>query len=153
VHFLELADAEHGLVTAQVMMSIGQFVEECRLGFVLDSGTGFLIEQDPDTVRAPDVAFVAAHRIKGRPTKKYLPFAPDLAVEVLSPRDSVSYVTAKAEQWLRAGASVVWLIDPQRSAASVAVIDEDELVIRDARELTAPTLLPGYSLNVASIFE
>src|SRR5262249_41275558 len=64
------------------------YVESHRLGYVFAAETGFYLERDPDTVRAPDVSFVRQDRISRPLTSGYLPLSPDLAVEVVSPSES-----------------------------------------------------------------
>lgn len=124
-----------------------------RLGFILASGTGFVLERDPDTVRAPDVAFVRRDRISGRPPKKFFPGAPDLAVEVLSPNDTASEVSDKVGAWLKAGCQAVWVVDPQRQTASICRLDGEAIVWQPVEELTLEPLLPGFSLPVRQVFE
>ncbi|MDA1165858.1 MAG: Uma2 family endonuclease [Planctomycetota bacterium] len=114
--------------------------------------TGFIIERDPDTVRAPDVAFVSADRVTdGLPTQ-FFPGAPDLAVEVLSPGDTASEVQEKAEAWLNSGCREVWLIDPRRQSATRLTPAENSIVQRSVETLTTD-LLPGFSLCVADLFK
>jgi len=146
------AGAEHGWIIARLTVKLGQFVEEQSLGFVFGAETGFVLERNPDTVRAPDVSFVRMDRIVTRPTRKFLPFAPDLAVEVISPGDTASEVSQKAEQWLRSGSAIVWLVDPSRDSAAICLLEDDAFVSRSVTELTAPDLLPGFSLSVKSLF-
>ncbi len=147
------AGGEHGWTIAKLTVRLGIFVEQHRLGYVFGAETGFVIELDPDTVRAPDVSFVRSGKITARPTRKFLPFAPDLAVEVISPPDSSTEVSAKAEQWLRCGTTTVWLIDPVRDSAAVCVLEEDVFVLRAVTELADAELLPGFVLPVKSLFE
>ena len=147
------AGGEHGWTIAKLTAKLVVFVEQHRLGFVFGAETGFVIERDPDTVRAPDVSFVRSGRITTRPTRKFLPFAPDLAVEVISPSDSSTKVSAKAEQWLRCGTTTVWLIDPVRDSAAVCVLEDDVFVLRAVTELADAELLPGFVLPVKSLFE
>ena len=73
-------------------------IRQRELGFVFGAETGFIISRDPDTVRAPDAAFVAAKRLPGGvATSGFLEMAPDLAVEVISPSDTASSVESKVE--------------------------------------------------------
>lgn len=147
------AGAAHGWVVARITLHLGVFVEEHHLGYVLGAETGFVLERNPDTVRAADVAFVRRDRISGRLGLRFLEFAPDLAIEVLSPGDTSSEVSAKAEQWLRCGSSQVWLIDPARETACICYLENDEVVSRSVQSLTASTLLPCFDLPVKSLFE
>src|SRR5439155_5318412 len=91
-----------------------------HLGEVVSGDTGFIIEQDPDTVRAPDLGFVKRERIEkiGIP-KKYFPGSPDLAVEIVSPGDTMNEVDEKVEMWLERGATMVWVVNPRKKTVSV----------------------------------
>src|SRR6266508_5207983 len=92
---------EHGDVTMELAGALHQHVKKHNLGKVYAAETGFKLESDPDTVRAPDIAFVS--RVKVEKTGRLKGFrsgAPDLAVEVLSPSDRVSRVEGKVAQWL-----------------------------------------------------
>jgi len=73
--------------------------------------TGFKIERDPDTVRAPDVAFVVRERLAHIPDEGYAELAPDWVAEILSPSDRPGEVLEKVGQWLGAGVRVVWVLD------------------------------------------
>ena len=104
---------EHGVLAMRIGSRLDQFVTANRLGIVLAAETGFILERNPDTVRAPDAAFVRLDRIPARSLPKgYWSGAPDLAVEVISPSDSAQEVDEKVDTWLSGGASEVWTIDP-----------------------------------------
>src|SRR5688500_10934597 len=93
--------ARHGEVAAQLVASLVTFVNHQHLGKVYSSEAGFKIARDPDTVRAPDAAFVRVDRVVR--TSKFFDGAPDAAFEVISPSDSYTEVEEKTRQWLRAG--------------------------------------------------
>ncbi|MFT3785778.1 MAG: glycine cleavage system protein GcvH [Tepidisphaeraceae bacterium] len=107
----------HGFYSNNVQTPLSVHVRGRKLGVVLGSETGFLIEQNPDTVRAPDVAFISAARWPAEPFSGYFRGAPDFAVEVLSENDKVFDVDEKIDAWLKAGCKLVWLVNP-RSAPS-----------------------------------
>ena len=147
------AGAEHGRVTATVGILLGAHVRETASGVTFGAETGFVLARDPDTVRAPDAAFVTKEHADaiGR-TVKYWPQAPDFAVEVVSPDDSFREVEEKALSWLRAGSVTVLVLDPSRRAATVyrgagearAYSGEDTLDLSDA--------VPGWKVAVAELF-
>ena len=91
------AGFEHGRIEMAISAPLACFVKEHSLGVVTGAETGFLIGRDPDTVRAPDVAFVRAKRVPATPTTGFFEGAPDLAVEVLSPNDRASELLATQE--------------------------------------------------------
>ena len=81
------AGGRHGQVAHRVGLVIGNHVLDQNLGRVFAAETGFLLQRDPDTVRAPDVAFVAGERLgTGETPAGFLEMAPDLAVEVDLPQ-------------------------------------------------------------------
>lgn len=146
------ASFRHGDVSAQVFRCLIEFVRRNDLGRVVSTETGFLLARDPDTVRAPDVAFVSRSTIDraGR-FSGYFPRAPDLAVEVLSPSERPSDVHAKVGDYLAAGAGLVWVIDPSRREVRVhqsllrpSVLDETEM-------LEGGDVLPGFVVRVAEL--
>jgi Uma2 family endonuclease len=146
------SNSRHGWVVVNVTVPLASFVREHKLGVVFGAETGFLIKQNPDTVRAPDVSFVRAERIDDDLPETFFPGAPDLAVEVLSPNDSASEVHEKAEDWLQAGCQDVWLIDPRRKNASTCSLADNALLHRSIDILTSG-VLPGFELSVAQLFE
>jgi len=145
------AGSRHGAVVARLTGRIVAFVEERRLGAVFGAETGFQIQQKPDTVRAPDVAFVQVSRIPADLPEGFFPGPPDLAVEVVSPSDRASEVLAKVQDWLEAGCAVVWVVDPE--TRRIFVYQGVEVsVVKESGALAGGDLLPGFSLPVAEIF-
>jgi Uma2 family endonuclease len=146
------AGFEHGRIVIRVAIPLGQFVNERGLGVVTGAETGFLIHRDPDTVRAPDVAFIAAARVPPSPVKGFFQGPPDLAVEVLSPDDRASTVLAKVHDWLGAGSRAVWVVDPETRTVTVYRGDEPMVVRSVSDELTGDNFLPEFRVPVAEIF-
>ena len=109
---------DHGVVQAAVGQLLRDHVRERNLG-VVTGEVGFLLCSDPDTVLAPDVAFVTGERaepVQGSP--KYFPGRPDLAIEIASPDDTRPKLRAKALAWLRWGTRAVLIIDAQRGTVT-----------------------------------
>ena len=145
------AGEEHGIISANVFYALSHYVRSRNLGVVYASDTGFLLETDPDTVLAPDVAFIRRGRV-GKPTKRFRSGAPDLVVEVISPNDSKNKVEKKTAQWLQLGALVVWLVDPQAQTVDVRLVSGEQRLLSGQDELTAGELIPGFRLPVSEIF-
>ena len=145
--------SEHGAIVINITVLLGQYVKANRLGVCFGAETGFKIGSDPDTVRAPDLAFVRSDRIpeRGIP-KKFWQGAPDLAVEVLSPGDTFSEVEEKIEQWLDAGARAVWIINPRRRGVSVYRPMTDVTHLTEGDELDGGEVVPGFRCKVSEIF-
>ena len=84
------AGGRHGRIAMRIGSMLEQHVRANQLGEVFAAKTGFLLATDPDTVRAPDAAFVTASRFEGLDdVRGFLPVAPDLVVEVVSPNDQL----------------------------------------------------------------
>ena len=113
---------------------------------------GFQLAHDPDTVRAPDVAFVRAERFPPGGVKGFFQGAPDIAVEVVSPSDRASEVAAKVRDWLQAGCSMVWVVDPENRTVTVHRSRKDITVLTEADMLTGGDVLPEFSMPVLTIF-
>lgn len=141
----------HGHLSAQLTFLLGQHVYPRRSGMLFGQDTGFLIERDPDTVRAPDLAFVAAPRASEIRRHGYVPFAPDLAVEILSPGDRPGDVLEKVGQWLTAGTRLVWVIDPDRGNARVHRADGSIDIVPGSGALEGEDLMPGFSCRLAEL--
>jgi Uma2 family endonuclease len=135
-----------------VALPLGVFLKKKPLGVLLGAETGFRIAEDPDTVRAPDVAFVRVERVSASPMKGFFPGAPDLAVEVLSPGDHASEVLDKVHDWLRAGCQTVWIVDPRTCTISIYRSSHPIAVLGKSEVLSGEDLLPGFSVSVAEIF-
>jgi Uma2 family endonuclease len=143
---------EAGRIAASLAVDLAGFVEPRKLGAVLIGGPGCQIAHDPDTVRAPDIAFVRAERIPKQNLDGFLQGAPDLAVEILSHSDLASEVLAKVLDWLEAGCRTVWVVDPETKTVSVYRSRTEIAVLTAADTLTGGDVLPGFSLPVNEIF-
>jgi Uma2 family endonuclease len=120
--------------------------------FRVVSDAGFLLEEDPYTVRAPDVAVYRRSRGRGKGNSPYLTGSPEIAVEVLSPSDTASRMRKKLRQYLNSGAVYVWVVDGENREVEVHESGEKPLILSEKDSLTAPKLLPELSIAVAEIF-
>ena len=147
------AGYEHGRVTMKLGRLVANFVAAHHLGDVLGAETGFKLRKNPDTVRAADVAFVAAARIPpGSQTYGFWEGGPDLAVEVVSPGDSLEEVEVKIDDYLNAGTSIVWIVNPKRRTITVHRAGGDLQVLRETDTLSGEEIIPGFQCQVAEAF-
>lgn len=147
----EPAGFRHGDIAVNITYLITRFVREHDLGRVLAAETGFKLSTNPDTVRAPDVAFVRHERIPNPMPRGYAPFAPDLAVEVLSPDDRPGEILAKVADWLGAGTLLVWVVDPDRRLVRVHEADGSVSEISGSGALEGGDVLPGFRCTLADV--
>ena len=144
---------EHGWLTGDLHLSLGNHVQAHRLGRVYPADTGFVLARDPDTVRAPDVAFVRRERVEavGR-SPQFFPGAPDLAVEVLSPSDRPGEVAEKIAAWLQYGTRMVIAVNPRQRTAAVHRRGQPPRTLTEADSLDGEDVVPGWTLSVRALF-
>jgi Uma2 family endonuclease len=143
----------HGRVAARLTRFLDEHVDAGRLGAVLVE-VDFLLHEEPPTVRAPDIAFVWTGRLPPDPyAPAYWRFAPDLAVEILSPTNHAAEMQRKVLEYLDAGSRMVWVIDPDtRTAASYSSRTNIQLLGPD-EALHGGDVVPGFYLPLARLFE
>ncbi len=144
--------ARHGAVAMRIGYRVMAHVEAHELGRVYAAETGFHIEADPDTVRAPDVAFIAKARLPEVEPLGYPGWAPDLAVEVLAHDDHPVDTLAKVAQWLKAGVRLVWAVDCERRTARVYRADGSESLLAPNDALDGEDVLPGFRCLLADLW-
>ncbi len=144
--------ARHGAVAMRLGYRIMAHAETHDLGRVYAAETGFKLESDPDTVRAPDVAFIAKHRVPEVEPRGYAGWAPDLAVEVLAHDDHPAETLEKIAQWLKAGARLVWVVDSEKRTARVYRADGSEALLGPNETLDGEGLLPGFRCALADLW-
>jgi Uma2 family endonuclease len=145
---------EHGRVAINLTTPLDQYVRAHRLGCVYAVETGFQLTAGPDTVRAPDVAFVRQERVlaMGRVTR-YLPGPPDLAAEVLSPNDRPAEVDEKVASWLAHGTRLVLVVVPRRRTVRVYGPGMPPHTLAESDALSGEDVVPGWTLPVGALFE
>ena len=143
----------HGRTQAKISGVLERFTEPRGLGEVFVN-TGFLISRNPDTVRAPDAAFVAADRLPdGDLPRAYFPFAPDIAVEVVSPSETGPEAHERALMWLEAGSALVWMLFPDSRSATVYRPGGGAVSLGEDGVLDAAPVLDGFSVKVSEFFD
>jgi len=147
----EPAGYRHGRVSMNLAFLLSKHVEGTAAGQVVSGDTGFKLTSDPDTVRAPDVAFIARERLPDPQARGFPALGPDLVVEVLSPDDRPGETLAKVGDWLEGGTRLVWVIDPEQRVARVYRRDGTETHLGETGTLDGEDVLPGLSFGLTSI--
>jgi Uma2 family endonuclease len=143
----------HGNVVSNLHGKLIVFVEKHDLGMMFGAETGFRLARDPDTVRAPDIAFIAKQNLPAEmPREVFWPGAPDLAVEVLSPDDRTGEVDEKIEAWIAAGTIAVWIVDPKLRTVTIYQSENIVDVRAVGQTLDGGKVVPGFSCPVAELF-
>ncbi|HVF56513.1 MAG TPA: Uma2 family endonuclease [Pyrinomonadaceae bacterium] len=147
------AGEEHGVVIMNLAVPLGHYIKANDLGVIYGAETGFKIATNPDTVRAPDIAFVRRERIEQSGIQKgFRPGAPDLAVEVVSPGDTFEEVDQKVEDWLKAGTGAVWIVNPKLRTVTIYQSLTEVTVLSEKDELEGQRVVPGFRCKVSEIF-
>jgi Uma2 family endonuclease len=144
---------EHGGIVITLGTILANFIHTRQLGRVV-SDSGFILAEAPPTVRAPDIAFIAAARIppSGLPAR-YFPGAPDLAVEVVSPSNSPKEIQAKVDDYLSAGTLAVWVVEPRTRTVVVHEAGQSPRTLGAEDDLSCAGVLPEFVVRVGEIFE
>ena len=148
------ARPRHGMVTSQLIYLLGCHVYEHKLGRLFEGQTGFRLSFD--YCFEPDVSFVSNERMK-----HILPAgldglfhsAPDLAVEVLSPSDSITKTERRMELYLAYGGRLAWMVDPKYKTVRVYRPGQKFESFSGERFLTGNSVLPGFRVSLGKIFE
>jgi Uma2 family endonuclease len=153
VRMMSPAGWKHGYIVQRLTLLIAGHVEKHGLGMVFGAETGFLLARNPDTVRAPDVAFIARENLPAaEPTEAYWPGAPDLAVEVLSPDDRRREVLEKTRRWFDAGTKRVWIVSPENRTLTAYRSLTDSTEYRMGDEFDGSDVIAGFRCQIADIF-
>ena len=149
----ELLHWRESLACSELLTCLGITVTDGKLGMLLPGPTGFLLARDPDTVRSPNIAFIHRDHLPSTlPDEVFWPGAPNLAVEVVSPGDTIREIDEKAKAWLAAGTSLVWVVNPAWRNVTVYRSPTDIKTVSEDAELTGEDVVPGFRCRVGDIF-
>jgi len=140
-------------VASELARLMGNHVHQHQLGWVMTSEAGYRLDPArPNHVRKPDVSFVRFGRLPHEePSETYDNLSPDLAVEVVSPGDTVQELEEKIDEYLGAGVREVWVINPERRSAKVYQPDGKIIPLREVDELNGGQIVPGLRCPVSAL--
>ena len=144
----------HGRVTLKIGILLETHAQQYAVGRAIAGDPGFILAHNPDTVRAPDVAYISYERLPADQEfpLQYNDIVPELAVEVVSPSDTSREIREKADSWLRAGVQMVWVVYPETRQVAVYLTDRDPLALQSDDTLDGFPALPGFTCRVADLF-
>jgi Uma2 family endonuclease len=142
----------HGFYCWLVIKLLTEFAARRGSGYLLTNDTGLVVRRGPDTVRGPDAMFFLEQPDPARMSRKHCERVPTLAVEVVSPTDSMRKTMTRVEQYLRRGVQLVWVIDPDERIVYVHKPNEFHKILDETEELTGNGVLPDFSCRVAELF-
>lgn len=155
LHEMPPAGGAHGYVGGRAFGRLLLFLERHPEvgGGLFAAETGFRLSRDPDTVRAPDVAYVGEARLAQARVPGFPELAPDLVVEVVSPNDTAGEIQKKVGEWLGAGSQLVWVLYPATRSVMVFRQDGTAALLHAEDTLTGDPVLPGFSCTVSDLFQ
>ncbi len=143
---------QHNRIVLRLSTEMVKYLDSHPVGEVFNPENLFVL--GANTKRAPDVSFLRSERAKQIDPHADIPGAPDLAVEVLSPNDTVSAMRRKIRQYFAAGAQCVWIVYPETREVEVwRQPSQPQKMLQDSDVLEAPDLLPGFALRVCALFD
>lgn len=142
----------HGVVCALIARLLGGYVWETGKGFACSNNTCLLVERDPDTLLGPDLMYfdekVRLDNLSGR----YCERIPKLVVEVISTNDTPDQMAWRIEKCLHLGASLIWVVDPEKQSVATYQKDQDPTVFIEGDEIKTGSVLPGCRCKVSDLF-
>jgi len=143
-------DLNHGRVHANLFRLLDNHVHQRRLGQVV-SEVGFTLKRDPDSVLAPDLAFIGADRY---PEEKpgFVELAPDLIVEIISPGNVLGDIERKVAIYLEAGVTLIWIVYPRQRQIVAHTPDNPPAVFAESDQISGGEVLPGLVIPVSEVF-
>lgn len=150
---MEPAGFAHGVATVAVTNAIGPWVSERNLGVCLSGEPGFILGRRPDSVRAPDFAFIRADRVPSPPPDGFPEMTPNFAVEIVGKDAKAADVHDKARMWFSKGAGEVWVVDPRERSATTHLQGREPETLGEADEIAASGPLAGFTCRVTDLLE
>ncbi len=147
------AFADHGDTVGALHVILGAYIRAQHLGKIYGAETGFLLARNPDTVRAPDIAFIQTSRLTPETSApNWNPVVPDMVVEVVSSRDREREIAEKVQMWLDAGVRMVWVVYRVRRVIEVFRPEQPAIILSERDSLDGMDVVPGFATPVAEIF-
>lgn len=149
------AGDRHNRASARLFRAVDGFVAGRAVGEVYPQESGFLLSQpgEPDTVLAPDLAFVRAANVPRPPIEGYPRLAPDVVAEVISPSQTLAQLRHKAEIWLAHGVQQVWILVPETRTVEVWREGNPPVILGEDDVLAGEDILSGFTVAVATLFD
>lgn len=142
----------HGVVCANVVRLLGNYVVSRNRGYVVSNDAGLIVERDPDSVYGPDACLFDETRSFDELEVQYEERPPALIVEVLSPSDRPGRVTKRLSRYQAQGVPLIWGVDPETRSVAVYRIDDAMTVLEEDAILTGGNVLPDLAIPVGDLF-
>jgi len=138
-------------IGSRLITFLNNWVMPRQLGRVTGAAAGFILPNPDADLRAPDVSFVKAEKLK-RSQRNFVPLVPDLTVEIKSKTDRIKPIVEKLRSFLELGSQVGILINPDRETVTIYRLTGEPVVLTSSDILTIPELFPGWELPVSELW-
>ncbi|CBN58634.1 MULTISPECIES: Uma2 family endonuclease [Kamptonema] len=138
-------------IGARLSYFLNVWVIPRKMGRVYDSSGGFILPNPDADLRAPDVSFVKAEKLK-RSQRSFVQLVPDLMVEIKSKTDRIKLIVEKIESFLALGSQVGLLVDPDKETVTIYRLTGEPVVLTSSDTLTIPELFPGWELPISELW-
>jgi Uma2 family endonuclease len=138
-------------IVTRLLRSISTFLKDHPLGET-GTGLGFVLAHAPSLIRTPDVYYIARERLITRDLTDHFNGAPDLAVEVLSPNESVGERQGRICEYLTANTQLVWVVDPANRTVMACYPSGYNHVFSEHDVIGGGDVLPGFSCRLDTLF-
>ena len=143
---------ETGNRNSDLLIQIGIWNKQNKLGKVFDSSTGFKLPND--AVRSPDVSWISLFKwnaLSATQRKKYLPLAPDFVIELMSPTDSLNELQNKMKEYMNCGVRLGWLINPEDRQVEIYRHSKDTEILDNPQSLSGEDVMPSLIVDLSEI--
>ncbi len=151
--FMVPAGFEHEVIGANLIFILKKFVSEHKLGAVCGPDLGCWMKSE--NLRCPDVSFISKERLQklDRLPKGFFKGSPDLAVEILSPSDTVKGVHGKIVEYFENDTKLAWVVNPKEQTVTVYRSSYPHKLLTNKDILEGEGVLDGFFVPVAALFE
>lgn len=142
------------MVAVNLIYLLAAFCKSQGWTWLFDCSCGYrCFPNDPMTFRRPDVSFIRQDRMSAEELKKgFILIPPDLAVEVVSPKDLAYEIGGKIEEYLSAGVPLIWVVNPEQRTVHVYRADGSVSLLHERDEMSGEHILPGFRCHVSELF-
>ena len=144
---------ETGKRNSNLIIELGVWNRQTKLGEVFDSSTGYKLPNGAN--RSPDVSWIEKSRwdsLTPQQKEKFIPLAPDFALELMSPTDYLINTQAKLKEYLDNGVKLGWLINPKAKQVEIYRLGQDVELLDSPQAISGEDILPGFTLDLTNIF-
>ncbi len=146
------ANSVHGNLEFRLAVALGKYLEQHPLGEGYTGDTGFQLSAEPLTIRSPDLAFIRTERLPTGSRPAFLPLAPDLVIEIVSPSEQARTIAEKVSDYLTAGTRLLWVVYPEQQQVHEYRAAQAFRIYTIGDTLDGHEVLPGFRFALAALF-